>query len=90
MHAEFTPDWDTDSEEVCRDQRAAYDKMGDHCPVAYSNSMQWTLFRHEDISRVINDHETFSTVVPQYLSVPNGMDPPDTAVSLSRTSRRSR
>ncbi|MEO6976008.1 MAG: cytochrome P450 [Gallionella sp.] len=77
MNAEFTPDWDPDSGEVCRDQRAAYDKMRDHCPVAYSKSMQWTLFRHEDISRVLNDHETFSSVVSQHLSVPNGMDPPE-------------
>lgn len=77
MHDEFTPDWDPNSEEVCRDQRAAYDKMRDHCPVAHSKSMPWTLFRYEDITRVINDYETFSSVVSQHLSVPNGMDPPE-------------
>lgn len=73
-------DWDPRSEKVSRDQRAAYDKMRERCPVAYSELMQWSLFRHEDISRVINDHETFSNAVSEHLSVPNGMDPPEQTV----------
>ena len=70
-------DWQPRSESVSRDQRAAYDEMREHCPVAYSELMQWSLFRHEDISRVLDDHDTFSNAVSQHLSVPNGMDPPE-------------
>jgi len=60
-----------------RDQRAAYDEMRERCPVAYSEFMQWSLFRHEDVSRVLHDHKTFSNAVSRHLSVPNGMDPPE-------------
>lgn len=70
------PDWDPKSAAVLQDQRAAYDAMREHCPVAYSEFMQWSLFRHEDVSRVLGDHETFSSVVSRHLSVPSGMDPP--------------
>ena len=71
------PDWDPKSEEVIRDQRAAYDAMRRHCPVAYSEFFGWSLFRHEDVMRVLHDHERFSNAVSQHLSVPNGMDPPE-------------
>ena len=71
------PDWDPRSEEVLCDQRAAYDKMRERCPVAYSEFLQWSLFRHEDIVRVLHDHESFSNAVSQHLSIPNGMDPPE-------------
>lgn len=77
MNDKPKPDWDPRSKEVVRDQRAAYDKMRESCPVAYSEFMQWSLFRHEDVSRVLNDHKTFSNAVSQHLSVPNGMDPPE-------------
>lgn len=70
-------DWDPRSESVRRDQRAAYDEMREHCPVAYSDFLQWSLFRHDDIMRVLHDHETFSNAVSRHLSVPNGMDPPE-------------
>lgn len=73
----ITPDWDPRSEDVLRDQRAAYDGMRERCPVAWSEFMQWSLFRHEDVARVLDDHETFSNAVSQHLSVPNGMDPPE-------------
>ena len=77
MNDNVKPDWDPRSEAVLRDQRGAYDDMREGCPVAYSESMQWSLFRHEDITRVLHDHATFSNVVSQHLSVPNGMDPPE-------------
>lgn len=77
MNDKPTPDWDPKSEEISRDQRAAYDEMREHCPIAYSELMQWSLFRHDDITRVLHDHETFSNAVSQHLSVPNGMDPPE-------------
>ena len=60
-----------------RDQRAAYDELRQRCPVAHSELMHWSLFRHADVKRVLSDHETFSNAVSQHLSVPNGMDPPE-------------
>lgn len=69
-------DWDPKSAEVLRDQRAACDEMREGCPVAYSDLLGWSLFRHKDVIRVLNDPEAFSSVVSRNLSVPNGMDPP--------------
>lgn len=69
-------DWDPRSETVLQDQLAAYDDMRRRCPVAHSHYLQWSLFRHEDIMRVLNDPETFSNAVSRYLSIPNGMDAP--------------
>ncbi|WP_305909455.1 cytochrome P450 [Methylomarinum sp. Ch1-1] len=77
MNDKKTPDWDPRSEDVLRDQRMAYDQMREHCPVAHSELMGWSLFRHEDITRALHDHETFSNAVSEHLSVPNGMDPPE-------------
>ncbi len=71
------PDWDPTSPEVLRDQRAAYDEMRRRCPVAYSELMGWSLFRHEDVMRALLDHNTFSSAVSQHLSVPSGMDQPE-------------
>ncbi len=71
------PDWNPLSPEVQRDQRAAYDEMRRRCPVAYSEFMSWSLFRHEDVMRVLLDHKTFSSAVSQHLSVPSGMDQPE-------------
>ncbi|TWU45842.1 Erythromycin C-12 hydroxylase [Novipirellula aureliae] len=71
------PDWNPKSTEVLYDQRAAYDKMRKTCPVAYSEMLGWSLFRHQDIRRVLDDHETFSSNVSRHISVPNGMDPPE-------------
>jgi cytochrome P450 len=77
MNEEHKPDWDPRSESVLRDQRAAFDEMRERCPVAYSEFMQWSLFRHDDVTRALLDHESFSNAVSQHLSVPNGMDPPE-------------
>lgn len=77
MNDKHTLDWDPRDAEVLRDQRAAYDAMRERCPVAYSELMQWSMFRHEDVMRVIHDHTTFSNAVSEHLSVPNGMDPPE-------------
>ncbi len=77
MNDKLQQDWDPRSDAVLRDQRAAYDEMRERCPVAYSDFMGWSLFRHEDIVRVLNDPDTFSNAVSRHLSVPNGMDPPE-------------
>lgn len=73
------PDWNPASATVGRDQLAAYDDMRERCPVAYSEALGWSLFRHADIARVLEDPETFSNAVSRHLSVPNGMDPPEHA-----------
>lgn len=70
------PDWDPRAESVLQNQRQAYDKMRQSCPVARSSDGQWTLFRHADVMRVLEDHQSFSNQVSQHISVPNGMDPP--------------
>jgi cytochrome P450 len=73
----MTPDWDPKAEHVLRDQRAAYDNMRERCPVAYSELLGWSLFRHEDVLRVLRDAETYSSAVSSHLSVPSGMDAPE-------------
>ncbi|MFH5833387.1 cytochrome P450 [Halalkalibaculum sp. DA384] len=69
--------WDPFSVNVQRDQRSAYDEMREHCPVAYSASWGWSVFRHADIMDILHDSETFSNNVSSHTSVPNGMDPPE-------------
>ncbi|RUM95114.1 cytochrome P450 [Pseudaminobacter arsenicus] len=70
-------DWNPRSDSVLSDQTRAYDRMRRCCPVAHSDYSGWSLFRHEDVVRVLDDHDTFSNVVSSHLSVPNGMDPPE-------------
>ncbi|CAM5282503.1 Putative cytochrome P450 124 OS=Afipia felis OX=1035 GN=BN961_03222 PE=3 SV=1 [Afipia felis] len=50
------------------------------CPIAYSDYLGWSLFRHEDVVRALDDHHTFSSVVSRHLSVPSGMDQPQHTV----------
>ncbi|MYN13781.1 cytochrome P450 [Pusillimonas sp. TS35] len=69
-------DWDPRSPDVLDDQIAAYDDMRRRCPIAHSDYLGWSLFRHADVVRVLNDHDTFSNQVSRHVSVPNGMDPP--------------
>lgn len=73
-------DWNPRSDEVRRNQEAAYDAMRRRCPVAYSDLFGWTLFRHADVTRALLDPATFSSVVSHHVSVPNGMDAPDHTV----------
>lgn len=77
MNSNRKSDWDPMSPEVLRNQRTAYDKMRETCPVAYSDLMKWSIFRHEDVSYVLQHPEIFSSAVSSHLSVPSGMDPPE-------------
>ncbi len=70
-------DWDPRSPAVLDHQVAAYDAMRARCPVAHSEYLGWSLFRHADVLRVVEDPGTFSSVVSAHLNVPNGMDPPE-------------
>ena len=69
-------DWDPRDASVLEDQRAAYDQMRERCPVAYSEFMSWSIFRHEDIENVLLDPTTYSSA-SRHVAVPNGMDPPE-------------
>lgn len=80
MTDDSPPDWDPFSDEVLADQVTAYDEMRQRCPVAHSERLGWSLFRHADVKRVLADPSTFSNVVSQHRSVPNGMDPPEHTV----------
>ncbi len=70
------PDWDPREAAVRDDQQRAYDTMRERCPVAYSDFLGWSLFRHQDVSRVLADPATYSSAAA-HRAVPNGMDPPD-------------
>jgi len=69
-------DWDPRSEAVLANQIAGYDAMRQRCPMAHSEYLHWSLFRHADVMRVLNDPLTFGNAASSNLSVPNGMDPP--------------
>ena len=45
--------------------------------MAHSDHLHWSVFRHADMMRVLEDHGTFSNAVSRHPSVPNGMDPPE-------------
>lgn len=71
------PYWDPRSDAVQKDQIAAYDQMRRSCPLAQSQYGYTSVFRHADVLRVVQDHDTFSNAVSRFPSVPNGMDPPE-------------
>jgi len=75
MSVEQHDNWNPREASILEDQRRAYDKMRERCPVAYSEFMGWSLFRYEDIANVLADPETYSNV-SRFLAIPNGMDPP--------------
>ncbi len=70
-------DWDPRSPEVLEHQIATYDELRGRCPVAHSEYLGWSVLRHDDVVEVLRDHETYSNVVSDRLTVPNGMDPPE-------------
>ncbi len=70
-------DWDPGAESVLANPLESYDSMRAQCSVAYSEYLQWSLFRHDDIMRVLQDHQAFSSAVSAHVSVPNSMDPPE-------------
>ena len=71
------PEWDPADPHVQADQIHAYDRLRNACPIAHSNTLHWTILRHADAVRILEDHETFSNAVSTHCSVPNGMDPPE-------------
>lgn len=75
MNEEGQDDWNPLDASILKDQRSAYDEMRERCPVAHSEFMGWSLFRHEDIASVLADSETYSNA-SHFMAIPNGIDPP--------------
>lgn len=75
MSEEQQDDWNPRDASILEDQRRTYDEMRERCPVAHSEFMGWSLFRHEDIATVLADPVTYSNV-SRFQAIPNGMDPP--------------
>ena len=76
MNALPKPDWDPLAPAVRGDQRSAYDRLREHCPVAFNPAGQASVTRHADLLRVLHDPATFSSAVSEHPAVPNGYDPP--------------
>ena len=68
-------DWDPRDASVLEDQRRAYDEMRERCPVAHSEFMGWSVFRHHDVAAVLADPETYGSG-SRHVAIPNEMDPP--------------
>ncbi|MBA2289731.1 MAG: cytochrome P450 [Chloroflexia bacterium] len=69
-------DWDSREPSVLADQRRAYDDMRDRCPVAHSEALGWSLFRHADVQAVLSGPETYSNTSKHH-AIPNAMDGPE-------------
>lgn len=70
-------DWNPRSHSVLENPLASFDELRHRCPVAYSDYMGWSVFRHADVLAVVTDHKTFSNQVSKHRSVPNGLDLPE-------------
>ncbi len=76
MSTPTAADWDPRDPSVLDDQRRAYDDMRERCPVAHSEFLDWSLFRHEDVAGVLADPTAYSNA-SKHPAIPNGMDPPE-------------
>jgi cytochrome P450 len=76
MNEAIHDDWNPRDASILEEQHRAYDEMRERCPVAHSEFIGWSLFRHEDVAAVLADPATYSNV-SRFLAIPNGMDPPD-------------
>jgi len=76
MSYHSTPDWNPQDAAVLHDQRRAYDEMRERCPVAHSDFLGWSLFRHQDIVAVLADPATYSNAT-KHPAIPNGLNPPE-------------
>ncbi|MNV35615.1 Erythromycin C-12 hydroxylase [compost metagenome] len=71
------PDWNPRADDVQHNQVRAYDEVAGRCPVAFSEMLHWSIFRHAEVMRVLLDPVTFSNGVSRHVALPNGMDPPE-------------
>ena len=77
MAEKSCPKWEPRSEASLNDQVQVYDQVRRRCAVAHSEYLHWSLFRHADVMRVLQNPEVFSNVVSSHVAIPNGMDPPE-------------
>ena len=61
-------DWDPRAPPVLDDQIAAYDAMRRRCPVAHSDYLHWSLFRHADVLRVLTGSFVLTLLATLYPS----------------------
>lgn len=66
-------DWNPQDPVVLADQRHAYDELRQRCPVAHSDAMHWSLFRHADVVAVLDDPDTFINA-SRHHAIPNAMN----------------
>lgn len=66
-------DWNPRDPEVLADQRHAHDDLRERCPVAHSDAMHWSLFRHADVVAVLDDPDTFINA-SRHHAIPNAMN----------------
>lgn len=66
-------DWDPRDQAVSANQRRAYDELREQCPVAHSDTMHWSLFRHNDVREVLDDPDTFINA-SRHHAIPNAMN----------------
>lgn len=76
MNERAAQDWNPRDPAVLHDQQLAYGRMRERCPVAFSEFLGWSIFRHEDVLRVLTAPDVFSSA-SAHRAVPNGMDEPD-------------
>lgn len=72
----MTSAWNPASADVLARPVETTDSLRERCPVAHSPQMGWSLLRHADVLRAVNDPTTYSSCVSAHRAVPNGMDPP--------------
>lgn len=65
--------WNPLDDAVLADQRQAYDDLRERCPVAHSDTMHWSLFRHADVVKVLDDPDTFINA-SRHHAIPNSMN----------------
>lgn len=69
-------DWNLHAPAVRQDPLAAYDALRERLGVAYGETLHYSVLRHADVLRTLQEHATFSNAVSAHVAVPNGMDPP--------------
>ncbi len=80
MSDKAAPDWNSRDSAVQADQRHAYDELRERCPVAYSDALHWSLFRHADVMAVLNDPATFINS-SRHHAIPNALNGAEHAAS---------
>lgn len=72
--ASMTDHMPDDLSAIDRDVRAYTDELRPKHPVVKNISGEWVLLRHADVAAAASNHEQFSSVVSNYLQIPNGLD----------------